>query len=252
MTTQNTLIFGGSGKVARHLTRILAADDNHTVHSVIRNPDHAPELTRLGAHPIIQDIETASVADLAATLRATHATTVVWAAGAGGGNPARTRSVDQDGAIKTMDATAAAGVRRYLLVSAVDVRDRAARPEPEWYDDGDRERSGKVWGAIGPYMRAKLEADRSLVGGNERRGLEWTIVRPGGLSQAGGVGTVAAGKVHLERTIAREDVAATVVQCMRDAGTIGLAFDVVGGETPIEEAVAAVAKGRVDTFAGRY
>lgn len=247
-----TLIFGGSGKVARHLTRLLAADGN-TVHSIIRHSSQVPEIERLGAHAIVQNIETASVDDLAATIRAVRADAVVWAAGAGGGDPARTTAVDQDGAIRTMDATAQAGVgKRYVIISAIDVRDRAARPEPEWYDDADRERSDKTWGAIGAYMLAKLNADRSLVTENARRGLEYTIVRPGGLSEDAGKGVVTAGQVHLAHTIPREDVAAFVVEVLKQDGTKGLAIDVVGGETKIADAVAQVVEAKVNTFAGRY
>ncbi|RMY61739.1 hypothetical protein D0863_11179 [Hortaea werneckii] len=247
----NTIIFGGSGKVARHITRMLAAE-GHNVHSIIRNPDQKPDIEALGGKPIVQSIEESSVADLSATIQQTQSTTVIWSAGAGGGNPERTKTVDHEGAIKSMDATAQAGVKRYLIVSAVDVRDRENRPEPEWYDDGDRDRSNKVWNAIGKYMVAKLHADRSLVTENARRGLDYTIVRPGGLSQEAGTGRIAAGKVHLNTTIPREDVAATAVQCLKDDGTIGLAFDIVGGETGITDAVAEVAKGKIDTFAGRY
>ncbi|RMX95246.1 hypothetical protein D0866_16518, partial [Hortaea werneckii] len=206
-----------------------------------------PDIEALGGNPIVQSIEESSVSDLSATIQQTQSTTVVWSAGAGGGNPERTRTVDHEGAIKSMDATAQAGVKRYIIVSAVDVRDRENRPEPEWYDDGDRDRSSKVWNAIGKYMVAKLHADRSLVTENARRGLDYTIVRPGGLSQEAGMGRIAAGKVHLNTTIPREDVAATVVQCLKDDGTIGLAFDIVGGETGITDAVAEVARGKIDT-----
>lgn len=103
-----------------------------------------------------------------------------------------------------------------------------------------------------PYMEAKLAADRNLVTENERRGLEYTIVRPGGLSQESGTGKVAAGRVHLGSMIPREDVASVVIECMKNEGTKGLAFDLVGGDTPIKDAVAAVVKERVDTFEGRY
>ncbi|KAM0713760.1 hypothetical protein Q7P37_010722 [Cladosporium fusiforme] len=248
----STLIFGGSGKVARHITRQLAAQENQTVHSIIRNKEQSPSIAALGANPIVQSIEDASVADMAATMASTRASAIIWSAGAGGGNPARTRSVDRDGAIKCMDAAAQAGVQRFVLVSAVDVRDRESKPEPEWYDDADRERSNGVWSAIGPYMAAKFAADRSLVAENGRRGLDYTIVRPGGLSEDVGTGKVAAGRVHLSQRIPREDVARVVVECLEQEGTVGLAFDVVGGETPFKEAVAGVVSERVDTFEGRY
>lgn len=247
----NTIIFGGSGKVARHITRLLAAE-GATVHSVIRNPAQKADVEALGGKPIVQSIEDSSVDEMAATIRQTAASAVLWCAGAGGGSPERTRAVDHEGAVRSMDAAAQAGVRRYLIVSAVDVRDRERRPAPEWYDDADRARSDRSWSAIGPYMEAKLAADRSLVTENGRRGLEYTIVRPGGLTNDAGQGAVAAGRVHIGATISREDVASVVVECLKNDGTKGLAFDCVGGDTKIANAVAEVAKDRVDTFAGRY
>ncbi|KXT15867.1 hypothetical protein AC579_5521 [Pseudocercospora musae] len=247
-----TLIFGGSGKVARHLTRLLAAE-GHTVHSIIRNPDQKSDIESLGGNPIVQSIEDSSVSDLVETIKCTQPSTIVWAAGAGGGSPERTRKVDNEGAIKSMDATANAGVtKRYIIISAVDVRDRENKPEPEWYNDADRERSDKVWGAIGPYMAAKFAADRDLVTKNHERGLDYTIVRPGGLSQDPGKGTISAGKVHLGTMISREDVAKAVVEIMKNDGTKGLAIDMVGGDTPIKDAIAEVAREMTDTFAGRY
>ncbi|KAM3422523.1 hypothetical protein BST61_g24 [Cercospora zeina] len=102
-------------------------------------------------------------------------------------------------------------------------------------------------------MKAKFAADQDLVENNGRRGLEFTIVRPGGLSEEKGTGKIEAGKVHLKRVVPREDVARVVVECMRNEGTKGLAFDVVGGdELSVEEAVEKVVKGRVDTFEGRH
>lgn len=101
-------------------------------------------------------------------------------------------------------------------------------------------------------MRAKFAADRDLVTGNARRGLEYTIVRPGGLTLEKGTGKVSAGKVHSKATVSREDVAEVVVRCIEESGTVGLAFDVVGGETPITEAVAKVAEDKTNTFEGFY
>ena len=210
---QSTLIFGGSGKVARHITRLLTSPPHdHAVYNLIRNPSQTPSIASLGGNPVVQNIETATVQDLTATITTTNATTIIWSAGAGGGDPARTRAVDHEGAVKAMDAAAAAAVgveggRRFVMVSAVDVRDRDSRPEPEWYSDFDRTHSERVWSAIGSYMEAKLAADRELVGGNGKRGLRFTIVRPGGLSEEASTGKVSAGKVHISPTIPREDVA---------------------------------------------
>lgn len=101
-------------------------------------------------------------------------------------------------------------------------------------------------------MEAKFAADRSLVTENGRRGLEYTIVRPGGLSEDPAKGTISAGKVHINTTIPREDVASVVVEALKQDGTKGLAIDIVGGSTPIKDAIAEVVKGKVDTFAGKY
>jgi nucleoside-diphosphate-sugar epimerase len=101
-------------------------------------------------------------------------------------------------------------------------------------------------------MEAKLAADRSLVTENDRRGLEYTIVRPTGLSLDPAKGTIAAGKVHLNLVISREDVASVVIECMKQPATIGLAIDCVGGDTPIAQAVAEAAKDKLDAFEGRY
>lgn len=237
--------------MARHLTGILTGD-GYVVHSIIRNPDQKPDIEKLGGKPIVQSIEEASVDDLAQTIIDAKASTVIWSAGAGPGNPARTKAVDHEGAVRSMDATAKAGVKRYIMVSALDVRDRENKPEPEWYNDADRERSDRVWNAIGHYMRAKLAADRNLVMENSRRKLEFTIVRPTRLSEDPAEGKIEAGMVETTQPISREDVASIVLECMKQDGTKGLAIDCVGGKTPVADAIAEVVKGRIDTFEGRY
>ena len=251
MASISALIFGGSGKVARHVTKLLVAE-GATVHSIIRKPEQKASIEALGGKPIVESIEASSVDDMAATITSAGANVVLWCAGAGGGSQERTLAVDRDGAIKTMDATVKAGVKRYIIVSAIDVRDREGKGVPEWYDAEDRSRSDRVWGAIGPYMKAKLEADVSLVTENARRGLDYTILRPGGLSDDVGTGKIVAGKIHMHNTISREDVAAVVVACVYQPSTAGLAIDFVNGDTPVADAIAEVAKNRVNTFEGHY
>lgn len=109
-----------------------------------------------------------------------------------------------------------------------------------------------MWNAIGVYCEAKLAADRDLITQNEHRKLDYTIVRPGSLNTDEGSGKVAAGKVHLGKSISREDVAEVIVRCIKTPSTIGLAFDVVGGDTPIAQAVDKVGSEKVDTFEGHY
>jgi len=245
----SALIFGGSGKVARRLTSILRSQNPPwVVHSIIRS--HQPSLSEIGANPIIQSIEEASVEDIQATILQTKPDVVIWSAGAGGkGGPQRTDAVDRQGAIKVFDALKKG--QRFIMVSAIDVRDKENKPQPEWYDDNDVRRSDRMWVEIGHYMRAKFEADKDLRVNNEKRGLKYTIVRPGGLSDEPGKGVVAAGKVHVAM-ISRDDVAATIWACIENEGTVGLAFDVVGGDTPISEAVQSIVDKKEDCFEGYY
>ncbi|KAE8447519.1 hypothetical protein EG329_010649 [Mollisiaceae sp. DMI_Dod_QoI] len=250
-----TLIFGGNGKVARYLTRILTTETSpaHEVYSIIRNPDQVSELAALGAKPIVQSIAEASVSDLVMILTNAKPDVVVWSAGAGGDDHDGTRvaAVDRDGAIKVMDACAESGVKRFIIVSAMDVRDHS-KPAPDWYDDGTKERAAKVLNAIRPFMEAKFAADKELVTGNERRKLDYTIIRPAGLGSNPGVGTVSAGKVQLAKVVKREDLARVIVQCIEEPGTIGLVFDVAAGDSPIPEEISRVASERVDVFDGFY
>ncbi len=253
MTT--ALIFGGSGKIARHLTRLLI-QQNYTVHGIIRNPNQSESLEELGSHPIVQSIELSSVLELADTIHTINPDVVIWSAGAstgGYGDPARHRSISRDGAVKAIDALYEAGYRkRYIIVSSMDLRDREKIPYPEWYDDQDKAISDKVWQDIPAYMDAKLQADNALVTGNARRGLKYTIVRPNLLNQQPATGKIFAGKIHMVNTVSREDVAQVIFACIKDDRTIGFAFDVTGGEIPIQKAIEQAVEQGMDTFKGMY
>lgn len=256
------LIIGGHGQLAQQITKKLTASKEpaYTVHSLIRNADQIADIKKLGALPVVQDIETATVPELTTTLNSISPHVVVWAAGAGyKAPPERIDAVDHLGAVKVMDALAASSSstdnnkkKRLVSISALDVRDRENKPVPEWYNDDDKQRSEMIWKAIGLFLGAKFKADRELRVGNDKRGLEYTMVRPGGLSNEAGVGLVEAGKVHLGQMVRREDVASVVVACIENPDTIGLAFDVVGGQDSAVDAVKKVGDGRIDTFEGYY
>jgi len=251
-----TLIFGGNGKTARQLTMILRdADTPHTIFSVIRSPEQVPGLEAIGAKPLVQDIATASLADFIKIIEGTKPDVVVWAAG--GKDPKSAEAVDRDGAIRAIDALAKANVvaKRYIVVSALDVRDRASKPIPDWYTDADEKLSDRMWSIIGPILQAKLAADTELRVGNEARQLNYTIVRPGGLTEGPSTGKARAGKVGTIGMISRKDVARVIYAAIKNEKTYGLAFDVLGpkGDSPtIEEAVSRVVKDHEDTFEGYY
>ena len=185
-------VAGGHGKVALRLLRILSERGDRAL-GLIRNPDQASDLEAVGATPAGADLENLDPDAIATSISGCDA--VVFAAGAGpGSGPARKRTVDYGGAVKLIDACKSAGVRRYLMVSAMGVRDPEARG-PE----------------MRPYYDAKLEADQALAAS----GLDYTIVRPGGLTDDPGTGLIEAAE-SLDRfgAIPRDDVAATLAGCL--------------------------------------
>jgi uncharacterized protein YbjT (DUF2867 family) len=211
------VIAGGHGKIAMRLLALLA-ERGDTARGIVRNPDHAPDLERIGAQPVVADME--ELDDLSDLIAGADA--VVLAAGAGpGSGHERKRTVDYGAAVKLIDACRGQGVGRYLMVSAMG----ANRPEA-WSDE------------MRPYYEAKADADRAL----EESGLDYTIVRPGGLADNPGTGRIEAAP-RLERSgqIPREDVAATLLAVLDTPSTARLAFDVLSGDTPIADAVGALA-----------
>lgn len=236
-------IVGGSGKVARHVTR-LAVSRGIRVKSIVRSSEHVAELETLGAEVVVEDIEKTTVERLAHIFNSSNV--VIWAAGAGGkGGPERTKSVDRDAAIKTFDAVEAAGVTRVLTVSAIDVRDHS-KPFPEHYSAEDKKMSEKMYNAIPQYMEAKYAADKDLI---RRKNFHWTILRPGGLKDDKGTGKIVLGKAPLT-AIPREDVAATLMALVDEPRAYGLALDVNTGETSIAEAVQSALENHETDFTG--
>ncbi len=164
----NVLVVGGRGKIGLRLLRLLAARGD-VARGMIRKPEQAGELEAAGAQPVICDIE--AVGEISEQVEGSDA--VVFAAGAGpGSGPERKRTVDLGGATKLIDACKATGVRRYVMVSAIGV----SRP-------------GSISAEMKPYYDAKTEADEALVAS----GLDYTIVRPGRLTDDPGTGLVRVG-----------------------------------------------------------
>lgn len=211
------VIIGGHGQVALLLARILA-DRGDQVSSVFRNPDHAEEVAVTGAAPVVADIEQLDTGGLAELLAGHDA--VVFSAGAGGGNPARTYAVDRDAAIRTIDAAAAAGVRRFVMVSYF-----GAGPD-HGVAQGD---------SFYPYAQAKAAADAHLRAGD----LDWTVLGPSRLSPG-----PATGKIELDTgkgEVSRGNVALVAAACLADASTIHRTIEFNDGPVPIPEALGALA-----------
>jgi uncharacterized protein YbjT (DUF2867 family) len=208
-------IAGGHGKIALRLERLLSERGDEAV-GLIRNPEHAGDLTEAGAEPVVCDLENADAGEVAAAVRGADA--VVFAAGAGpGSGPERKETMDFGGAVKLIAAAQAEGIARYVMVSSMGA-------DPNAEGDG-----------FAVYLRAKGRADAELVAS----GLDHTIVRPGGLTDDPGTGRVEAGEVD-RGEIPRDDVAAVLAACLHEPGTIGKTFGLVSGATPVDEAVGAL------------
>ncbi|WP_460945671.1 SDR family oxidoreductase [Okibacterium endophyticum] len=228
-------IVGGHGKIARLLTRGLAEHGHRTL-SIIRNPEHAGDIVGDGGEPLLLDVESATVDQLASAFDGADA--VVFAAGAGpDSGPERKHTVDYGASVLSAQAASRAGITRFVQISAMGIDGPVA-------DDASED-----WKA---YVEAKREADAALRGS----GLDWTIIRPGRLTDDEGTGHVslvaiteggaaseadAAGPRYGD--VPRDDVAAAVAAVLNAPHTVGLTLDLVSGDTPLDDAVAQLAAG---------
>ncbi|WP_320068747.1 NAD(P)H-binding protein [Micromonospora sp. RTGN7] len=211
------VIAGGHGKIAQLLHRELTGRGDTAV-GLIRNPEHAPALRAAGAHPAVVDLEHADVDQVAAHLSGADA--VVFAAGAGpGSGAARKDTVDRGAAALLADAAERTGTRRYLLISSMGVD----TPPP----------ADEVFAA---YLRAKKAAEDDLTG----RDLDWTILRPGRLTDDPPTGRITLARHTDPGAVTRTDVARVLVALLYHPGSAGAVLELVGGNTPIADAVAAV------------
>ncbi len=213
------VIAGGHGQIALRLERLLAARGDE-VAGIIRRSEQGDDLREAGAEPILLDLESASVEEVAAHLQGADA--AVFAAGAGpGSGAARKDTVDKDAAVLFADAAVRAGVRRFVVVSSM-----GADPRHE----GDE--------IFDVYLRAKGEAD-AYVGGLDA--LDWTILRPGALTNDAGKGLVRL-EAHTGRgAVPRDDVAAVLAELVDTPATAGLTLELISGSAPVSVAVKSVA-----------
>ncbi|TWV57070.1 SDR family oxidoreductase [Streptomyces misionensis] len=213
------VIAGGHGQIALRLERLLAARGDE-VAGIIRAPEQGADLRSAGAEPVVLDLESASVEEVAERLRGADA--AVFAAGAGpGSGTARKETVDKGAAVLFADAAVRAGVRRFIVVSSM-----GADPAHQ----GDE--------VFDVYLRAKGEADAYVA---RQKDLDWTILRPGSLTDDAGTGLVRL-EAHTGRgMIPRDDVAAVLAELVDTSATAGLTLELTGGSTPVSVAVKSVA-----------
>jgi uncharacterized protein YbjT (DUF2867 family) len=209
----DVLVIGGHGQIGLRLLKLLARD-GHRARGVIRKAEQAVDLEAAGAEPVVCDVERGE--DLRPS--ADGADAIVFAAGAGPGSGAeRKRTVDYGAAVASMEAARDAGVGRFVIVSSIGAHDVAGAGE-----------------AMRPYIQAKSDADDAL----RQSGLDWTIVKPGRLTDAPGTGRVLVTRTLGGRAeVPRDDVALVLLECLQAPNTVGVEFELFEGDVPARDAV---------------
>ncbi|MEJ7819995.1 MAG: SDR family oxidoreductase [Rubrobacteraceae bacterium] len=209
------LVAGAHGKVARQLVRMLA-EAGHEVRGIVRKEEQLPGIEADGAEAVLCDLETEEVDGRVGEV-VEGCDAIVFAAGAGAGSgEERKGTMDYGGAAKLIEAAEKHGARRYVMISSMGAADPESRDE-----------------AMRPYLRAKARADERL----RESGLDYTIIRPGRLTDDAGTGTVdAAESLGRYGEIPRADVAATIAAALEAPNTVGKTFEVLAGDTPVRQA----------------
>jgi uncharacterized protein YbjT (DUF2867 family) len=211
-------IVGGHGKVAQHLLVVLRRSQHDPI-ALVRREAYREELESRGAEVRLLDIERDGADEFAAAFAGCDA--VVFAAGGGpDGSIERKRTVDLEGSLKSIEGARGAGVRRFVQVSAIGVDD----PLPAATDE--------VWRA---YVEAKRDADAALRGSD----LDWTIIRPGRLTDEPATGLVSLGPDVTRGDVTRADVAAVLAAVMDEPASVGRQWNLVNGELPVNQALTA-------------
>lgn len=208
------LVVGANGQIGSKLVRMLQEDDRYTPVAMVRKEEQSEKFQSEGIDTVLADLE-GPVKDLENAVKGNDA--IIFTAGSGGSTGLdKTLLIDLDGAVKVMEAAENTQVKRFILVSALQAHNR-----DNWNEE------------IRPYYVAKHYADKML----ESSSLDYTIVRPGGLMNEPGTGTIQLG-LNLERgTIPREDVARMLLEVLLAQNSYRTAFDVISGEVAIEKAV---------------
>lgn len=212
-------VVGGHGQIAMLLHPLLVESGDEPV-ALVRKPEQVGDIEGVGAQARMLDIESDDAEGFAKQFEGCDA--VVFAAGGGpDGDVERKKTVDLGGSLKSIEGAKLAGITRFVQISAIGV------------DQDPGEDAGEVWQA---YVTAKRDADTAL----RDSGLDWTIIRPGGLTDDAPTGKVELGEKVERGDIPRADVADLVRRCLQDPSTIGKQFEAVGGETGIPDALAAL------------
>lgn|SRR5690606_2417142 len=213
------LVVGANGQIGKHLVTFMKDHDSLEAKAMIRNEEQAAFFENLGAETVVVDLED----DIPAIAKAAEGVdAVVFTAGSGAHTGKdKTIMVDLDGAVKTIEAAKSVGVKRFIMISSFDTRRQAIQEAPA---------------SFAPYVAAKFYADEWL----RRTDLDYTIIHPGLLTNNEGTGKVEAAEEVGRNEIPREDVAKVIIASLENKNTIRKEFQIVKGNTPIQQAIAAI------------
>ncbi|MFC7322054.1 SDR family oxidoreductase [Halobacillus campisalis] len=203
------LVIGANGKVGKHIVDKLKSADHDPV-AMVRDPDQVPQFEEKGVDTVLGNLEK----DFESAFYKIDA--VIFAAGSGPDTGAdKTILIDQEGAIKSIERAKHFGIQRFVMLSSM----LADRPE-----------SGPS--GMKHYLYAKHRADEHL----KQSGLDYTIVRPGGLTNEPGTGCVMLQEnMNNFGEIPREDVAETIAHLISVPKAENKSFDLISGSDPIKE-----------------
>lgn len=203
-------VVGAHGSIAQLLHPKLI-DKGYNVRGIIRKEEQSETMKEMGVEPVVIDIE--EEMDISEAVG--DADAVVFAAGAGpDSGKERKYTVDRDGAIKLMRACQSNGIKRYIMISVMGL---------------DEPRGNEVFQV---YQKAKKEADEALL----NSGLNYTIIKPGKLTDEEGTGNVSVGALE-SGEVPREDVASVIAESVEHKHTYFTVFDLLSGDQPIKEAL---------------
>ncbi|MGG1687469.1 SDR family oxidoreductase [Pseudalkalibacillus sp. NRS-1564] len=210
----NVLVIGANGQVGQKVVNLLDNNKDHSLKAMVRKKEQADELANRGIESVVASLED-SVDTISEAMKGSDA--VIFAAGSGGSTGSdKTLLVDLDGAVKTIEAAEKLGIKRYVMLSALQAHNRE-----NWSE------------ALLPYYAAKHYADKAL----EASSLDYTIVRPGGLLNEEGTGKVSIAENLGRGSIPRDDVAEVIVSTLMKQNTIRRSFDLICGDSLITQSI---------------
>lgn len=208
---ENVLVAGATGLTGKHIINLLKDSDRYTPIALVRKKEDKEQFEKDGVD--------ARLGDLSGDLKGVMADMdkAIFAAGSGSSTPeSATIEIDQKGAIQLIKQAESYNTSKFVMLSAMN----ADHPEK--------------WGDMQTYYKAKHEADEVLRSAK----LKYSIVRPGALTKDGGTGKVKiAENIEESGKISREDVAKVLVKCLDDACATQKSFDLLSGDTEIDDAI---------------